>query len=248
MQLCMKNERKVVHLNNENVCSKRKKASTCFIRFYYFILSLSSVLLFLLAISATRQCWSENLPNIPNDDEVSLEVEDSDVENLLEEEDSINEENESTANDNAERIENEDDDSEETDNLEDENLEVDEENDQEDYVSHLDDKETDDGTSSAEKLSKLGISESDFQQIVTEAEEEVKRDVPRIPIESSEASKRTTYQARHYRAKFDPESEKRSHQALIMERVVAKLAKRSRWVAIKYVQAITIIIGWVNLK
>ena len=56
-------------------------------------------------------------------------------------------------------------------------------------MSHVDDKETDDGISSAEKLSKLGISESDLQQIVIEAEEETKRDVSRIPVESSEASK-----------------------------------------------------------
>ena len=192
----------------------------------FFYLSLSSVLLFLLAMSATRQCWSENLPNIPNDDEVSLEVEDSDVDNLLEEEKSINEENAATADDKAQRIENKDDNSEETDNLEVEDPEDDEENEQEDSVSHLDDKETGDRTSSAEKLSKLGISESDLQQIVTEAEGEVKRDVQRIPIKLSEATKRTTHQARHYRAKFDPESEKRSHQALIMERVVAKIAKK----------------------
>ena len=192
----------------------------------FFYLSLSSVLLFLLAMSATRQCWSENLPNIPDDDEVSLEVEDSDVDNLLEEEKSINEENAATADDKAQRIENKDDNSEETDNLEVEDPEDDEENEQGDSVSHLDDKENGDRTSSAEKLSKLGISESDLQQIVTEAEEEVKRDVQRIPIKSSEATKRTTHQARHYRAKFDPESEKRSHQALIMERVVAKIAKK----------------------
>ena len=93
-------------------------------------------------------------------------------------------------------------------------------------MSHVDDKETDDGISSAEKLSKLGISESDLQQIVIEAEEEMKRDLPRIPVESSEASKHMTHQARHYRARFDPESEKRSHQALIMERTIAKLAKK----------------------
>ena len=196
-----------------------------FSKINFFYLSLSSVLLFLLAISATR-CWLENLPNIPDDDEVSLEVEDSDIEDLLEEENSVNEENASIADDKAQRIENENDDLEETGNLEDENPEDDEQNDQEDPVSHLDGKETDDGTSFAEKLSKLGISGSDLQQIVTEAEEEVKRDVPRIPIESSEASKRTTHQARHYRVKFDPESEKRSHQALIMEKVIAKLAKK----------------------
>ena len=210
-----------------------------FSKINFFYLSLSSVLLFLLAISATR-CWLENLPNIPDDDEVSLEVEDSDIEDLLEEENSVNEENASIADDKAQRIENENDDLEETGNLEDENPEDDEQNDQEDPVSHLDGKETDDGTSFAEKLSKLGISGSDLQQIVTEAEEEVKRDVPRIPNESSEASKRTTHQARHYRAKFDPESEKRSHQALIMEKAIAKLAKKLGWVAVKYIQVITI--------
>ena len=77
------------------------------------------------------------------------------------------------------------------------------------------------------RLSDLGISKSDLQQVITEAEEEVKRDVPKIRDES-EASSRMTYQAKHYRAMYDPESEERTQQALITERVMEKLAKKLR--------------------
>ena len=98
-------------------------------------------------------------------------------------------------------------------------------------VGNNDDNEKgniDDENSSEKRLSDLGISKSDLQRVITEAEEEVKRDVPKILDESSKASSRMTYQARHYRAKYDPESKERTRQALTAERVMEKLAKKLR--------------------
>ena len=103
-----------------------------------------------------------------------------------------------------------------------------EEKNEEDTQSDNENGNINDNNSLEKRLNDLGISKSDLQRVVDEAEEEVKRDVPKILDESSEASSHMTYQARHYRAKYDPESEERSQQALITERVMEKLAKKLR--------------------
>lgn len=191
----------------------------------------ASVLLFLLTISAAR-CWSESLANIPSVDEVLRDAE----LNMSAEENNIKEENASITEDEAQEIENEEEEnSEEIGDLRNEDPEDElkrlsphstEESNREESGSDIENEETNDESSAAKQLSDLGISESDLQRVVAEAEEEVKREAPNIPDDSSQTFRRVTHQAKHYRAKYDPESEKRTYQALVMERVMEKLAKK----------------------
>ena len=185
----------------------------------FLYLSPNSVLMFLLTISTTR-CLSESISNIPLADVGII-----DAYNMLEEEKQLNEV--------AKEVENED----ETDDSVSENPEDEleqfsshstEEKNEEDTQSDNENGNFNDENSTEKRLIDLGISKSDLQRVITEAEEEVKRDVPKIPDESPETSSSMTYQVRHYRAKYDPESKERTQQALITERVMERLAKKLR--------------------
>ena len=97
----------------------------------------------------------------------------------------------------------------------------DEENTSKDFISDETEK-TNDESSSTKKLSDLRLSESEIEQIVIEAVEKAERDTP---IREMRSTGQATYQARHYRRNYNPESAKRTRQALILEKVVTKVTK-----------------------
>lgn len=84
-------------------------------------------------------------------------------------------------------------------------------------------EETNDEKTSTKKLSELDLSESDIDNIVKEIVKEAESETPK---RQSRSTRQTTYQARHYRRNYSPESEEKTRQALIMEKVITKLRKK----------------------
>ena len=80
--------------------------------------------------------------------------------------------------------------------------------------------------SSQKRMEDLDVSKLDLRRMFAEAEDEVQRDAPEKHESQSSSFRHTGHQTLHYGARYDPEAEKITREALVSEKVMDKLAKK----------------------